>query len=135
MSNKSIELVLIRGLPGSGKSTLAKNLQDEGGVPYFHVEADMFFTDKEGNYIFEGSKIAEAHDWCQKHTAISLEDGKNTVVSNTFSRLWEMEPYFNMAFLLNVPVRVLEATGNYPNVHNCSSEVIERMRNRWEPYE
>ena len=53
------ELFLLRGLPGSGKSTLANSL---GGT---HVEADMYFLDPQGEYIFDASKLKHAHQWCQ----------------------------------------------------------------------
>ena len=52
-------LYIVRGIPGSGKSTFAKTL---GGQ---HYEADMYFIDEEGNYKFDGTKIKDAHKWCQ----------------------------------------------------------------------
>lgn len=53
------QLILIRGLPGSGKTTMAKTLYPD------HVlcEADQFFETDKG-YIFDGSKIKEAHAYC-----------------------------------------------------------------------
>ena len=52
-------LILVRGIPGSGKSTFARSL---GGV---HYEADMFFLDEMSNYVFDVTKIKDAHSWCQ----------------------------------------------------------------------
>ena len=89
-------LYLVRGIPGSGKSTFAKSL---GGT---HFEADQFFM-VDGKYKFDGSKLKEAHNWCQNivNTAmiLNLTAGlnKRIVVSNTFTQEWEMKPYFEMA--------------------------------------
>ena len=90
------ELFLLRGLPGSGKSTLAKSL---GG---FHVEADMFFM-KDGEYRFDGSKLKDAHEWCQNEVNLAMilnhTTGANNkiVVSNTFTQEWEMKAYTDLA--------------------------------------
>lgn len=60
------ELILLRGLPGSGKSTLAKVIlqirdSDEPEI----LSADDFFMDENGDYVFDSSKIKEAHNYCQ----------------------------------------------------------------------
>ena len=52
-------LILLRGLPGAGKSTLAKMMSDS------HYEADMYFTNDEGEYHFDPLKLKQAHQWCQ----------------------------------------------------------------------
>lgn len=120
-----MELVLIRGLPGSGKSTLAKSM-----AGYLHIETDMYFIEN-GEYKFDSSLIAEAHRWCQRLTKYALKT-VSVVVSNTFTQKWEMQPYFDMAAELGVPVRVIEATGNFKNIHGVPEAAIERMRARWE---
>ena len=122
-----MQLVLIRGLPGSGKSTIASAM-----AGYRHLEADMFFTDLDGRYVYDSSKIKAAHEWCQLNTKWALERGERVVVSNTFTRLFEMEPYFEMAKNFGIEPRIVEATGNWPNVHGVPAEVVEKMRQRWE---
>lgn len=122
-----MELVLIRGLPGSGKSTLAKSM-----TSHAHVEADMYFVVPYVGYVFDASKIRAAHGWCQRRTRWLLESGQNVVVSNTFTQKWEMQPYIDMAAALNVKVRVIEATGNFKNVHGVPDDIIEKMKARWE---
>jgi predicted kinase len=122
-------LVLVRGLPGSGKTTYARKMDG-----YYHVEADMWFVGPDNVYRFKPLEIGDAHDWCQKTCACALEKGMNVVVSNTFTRLREMKPYFDMAEVLKVPVNVVEMRNNYGNIHNVPEKTLENMRNRWEEY-
>lgn len=123
------KLVLIRGLPGSGKSTLAKSM-----AGYRHFEADHFFTDENGVYRFEGTSLGIAHQVCQDDTYQALEEGFNVVVSNTFSRLWEMYPYFDMAKEFGIKPQVVECRGSFGNIHNVPTYLIENMKERWEEY-
>ena len=123
-----MELVLIRGLPGSGKTTMARGTMFED---FEHYEADMFF-EQSGEYCYDASKIKDAHEWCQRETFKALANGKSVVVSNTFTRRFEMEPYFEMAKTFGIELNVLEATGNWPNVHGVPAEAVEKMRQRWE---
>ncbi|TXH14105.1 MAG: ATP-binding protein [Hyphomicrobiaceae bacterium] len=118
-------ITLIRGLPGSGKSTLAATLDAH------HIEADMYFM-HDGQYCFEPELHAEAHAWCQHEAREMLSLGISVVVSNTFTRLWEMRPYFDMARIMGATVEVIECTGRYQNVHGVPDEVIQRMAARWE---
>ncbi|PNX46241.1 MAG: hypothetical protein BV459_06775 [Thermoplasmata archaeon M11B2D] len=123
------ELVIIRGLPGSGKSTIAK--KDDSFDGYAHFEADMYFLDDTGQYLFDPAKLKEAHEWCFAAAQSCLIHGRNVVVCNTFSRLWEMQRYLDLGF----PTKVIKATGNYRNVHGVPNHTIENMRARWEDYD
>lgn len=123
-----MKLVLIRGLPWSGKSTKAQSMEG-----FTHIEADMFFMDN-GEYKYDSNKIKEAHLWCQNETKKQLLNGNNVVVSNTFTRYFEMASYFKMARELNVEIQVIETFGKFQNVHGVPDEVINRMRERWEPF-
>lgn len=123
-----MHLVLIRGLPGSGKSTCAR----EDFPTYAHIEADMYFMDAEGNYKYNPSKIKQAHAWCRKMVIKHMQKRHEIVVSNTFTQLWEMQPYFDLAKKFDYRCKVISLTGNYGNIHGVPEEVIERMRKRWE---
>jgi uridine kinase len=59
-------MIIVRGLPGSGKSTFAQETLEKSPELVW-VEADQFFTDSNGVYVFAPAKIKEAHTWCQDH--------------------------------------------------------------------
>ena len=125
-------LILLRGLPGSGKSTLAKLLVNKD---YAHKEADMFFVDGEGNYKFEPSKIKDAHAWCKDETEFLMKyEHSRVVVSNTFTREWEMDSYYELAkkYGYRVVSLIVENRHNGENVHGVPLEKIEEMEDRFE---
>lgn len=124
------ELILIRGLPGSGKSTLAKKFIKKD-PNMLHYEADMYFVRSLG-YKFNPIDLQKAHLWCRDTTRCALGAGRSVVVSNTFVKKWEMEPYIKMAEELRIPVRILEAKGNFQNIHGVPEETIQKMRRNWE---
>lgn len=122
-------LILVRGIPGSGKSTYVETeYKDTYDV---FLEADMYFT-KNGEYKFDGSKIKKAHEWCQNTARVFLDMGNSVVVSNTFTKLWEMKPYFEMAKESGHDVMVIRMTGEYQNVHGVPQEKVEEMKKRFE---
>jgi predicted kinase len=124
----SATLVIIRGLPGSGKTTLAKRMI---GAGFLHFEADKFF-ERDGQYRFDATRLSEAHDDCLSRTMQAIDDGYDVVVSNTFTRMLEMEPYINGAKERGVTVAIMETTGAFENVHGVPRDAIDRMRARWE---
>ena len=120
-------LILIRGLPGSGKTTLAKLIARDAP----HYEADQFFM-VNGEYRYDAAAIKAAHVWCQRQTENALADGNSCIVSNTFTRRWEMEPYYAMAEKHGAAVVEAVCRGKWPNVHGVPDEVIAKMAARWE---
>lgn len=94
----------------------------------------MVHVGKDGEYRFDPGKIREAHAWCQETCNTWLKQGKSVVVSNTFTQLWEMAPYIDMASELGITARVMHMTGNFGSIHNVPKDVVDRMKERWEPY-
>ncbi len=127
-------LWLLRGLPGSGKSTLAAELCEELHTDAWY-EADMYFERGFGEYKFDRNLIGEAHDWCQSSVVSAMHMGTHDIiVSNTFTRRWEIEPYVEMCRHNDYNLNVITCTGSWPSIHNIPMEVVENMKNRWENY-
>ena len=120
-------LTIVRGLPGSGKSTLAKRLI---GANSAHIEADMFFV-KDGKYEFDMNRIMDAHDWCQSETHKCLHAGLEVIVSNTFTTIRELRPYFDIAFDFDIRPTVISTNGIFGSIHGVPNETMQKMRGRF----
>ena len=125
------KLLLLRGLPGSGKSTKARHFIKDGSY-VCHFEADMYHTTREGVYDFSPENIAASHEWCQSKTRKALAAGVDTIVSNTFTQQWELQPYRDMADELGVELIIKTVKGNYGNIHGCPQASVDAMAKRWE---
>jgi predicted kinase len=127
-------LYLLRGLPGSGKSTLAKQL---GGS---HFETDKYFVGENGEYNFDGSKLKEAHQWCQDSVSNAMVLNHTTgehetiVISNTFTQEWEMKPYMDMAknWGYRVFTIIVENRHGGVNQHGVPDKKLQQMNDRFE---
>lgn len=133
----------MRGLPGAGKSTYLRS------VPDAHtVSADDYFI-KNGEYVFDPTKLGEAYATCFRRfmQAIQLEMPV-IAVDNTNVSVMEMSPYYLAAKAFGYEVDVVEV---YPtvtsqeevgmpvstvlahrNTHGVPEGAIERMMDRWE---
>lgn len=125
-------LTIIRGASGSGKTTLAKVLSEVNDCPYF--EADMYFINESGEYQFDFTKLKNAHAWCQGIVKSYMKDGVDVIVSNTFTKIWEMKPYLNMANEFGYDVQVIHCQGKFDNVHGVPEDKVQQMRDNFEPY-
>ena len=127
-------LYLIRGIPGSGKSTLARQLA------YYVFEADDYFK-KDGEYVFISADLGKAHAECQRRVEEMMDidgvgEGQDAVlsiaVSNTFTRLWEMQPYKDLAEKYGYTVFTILCQNDFGNVHGVPAGVVQRMKERME---
>lgn len=124
-------LYIIRGVSGSGKSTLAQQMvAAEKAVHYW--EADMYFYDEDGHYKFDATKLQKAHEWCYDWVVKSLNNDSNVIVSNTFTRLWEMRNYIDFALERGHKVHIITCTTRYQNVHGLSEEMVNKQAARFQ---
>ena len=136
------ELVIIRGASGSGKTTLAKTMFST----YEHCEADNYFELLAKNMseehktklfyqdMFDKKELPNAHAYCKSEARKHLFNDKNVVVSNTFTKHWEMLPYLDMANEFGYSVKIYELKKNYGNTHGVPQETIKNMQNNFEPW-
>jgi len=111
MSNKY--LIVIRGLSGSGKSTLANLICNTGTIERVAISADDYFTDDNDHYVFDHSKLSEAHDWCKAEVESCAKEGYEViVVHNTFTKRWEVSPYMEIAQRHGYRVQIINLYDN-----------------------
>lgn len=122
-----MELILIRGLPGSGKSTLARRLMDANSK---HLEADQYFME-DGEYNFVAENLRFAHQWCKEETGKWLQRDFRVVVSNTFTTIKELKPYFLIAKEFGIVPLVVHCQSNFGSIHNVPEETLAKMKDRW----
>ncbi len=159
MSNLKRKVIILRGIPGSGKSRIAEILaadhkkvieEEERGVPTEALRArylsevvvcsaDKFFEIK-GQYIFDRTKVAEAHASCYLDFIEAIFDPfvGLIVVDNTNIHLWEYKHYVRLAEFMATDVSIYE-TGEFDvelcfsrQKHGVPKEVIERMAFEYE---
>ena len=123
-----MKLILVRGMPGSGKSTIAKQLAYS--YECCHLEADMYFM-QDGEYKFDVNKLREAHERCQTETRLHLRQDFDVVVSNTFTTIKELRPYFDIAAEFGIVPNVIVAQGDFGSVHNVPEETLTKMKARF----
>lgn len=121
------KLYIISGHTGSGKTTYAKSL----GLKY-HFEADDWFINEKGEYVFDPKHLEMAHGNCICNTIKAMQTGEDIVVANTFTRKWERQPYYELAEKYGYEVEFKIMTGDYPNVHNVPDFVVQRQKDRFE---
>ncbi|MCV0439832.1 MAG: ATP-binding protein [Hydrogenophaga sp.] len=141
------KLILMRGPSGTGKSTISAHMVREAAeglnttlTHAFH-ETDQFWTDLQGNYHFQLTKLKDAHRWNQLQAERSMLHGTNLViVANTFIAQWEMEAYLELAEVYDYEVEIIRTPGPWDadtlferNKHSVPLDVIRRHVRQYQP--
>jgi predicted kinase len=120
-------LIILKGVSGSGKSTLAHLI----AYPCCICTADDFYTDKQGNYNFDPTKLGQAHKACQAKFDEAIKDEviTNIVIANTNTKPSDYKYYVDKAEKagLKVTYIVLENRHGNKDVHNVPEEALQRQ--------
>lgn len=145
-------IIIMRGAPGSGKSYKAQQLSEQTGGKIF--ASDDFWM-MNGEYQFDPSRIAEAHQWNMNRVREAAERGDSVIiVDNTNTRDYEVKPYVLIANEYGYRIKFEEPDSSWwkenfkenmteeetdklvdlldkKNVHNVPKDVIKTMISGW----
>ena len=138
---KTVDLILVRGVPGAGKTTFMHDYFDDAGTGWF--SADDFMVDENGDYDYDPKRVAECHKMCQDAVLemyTGNEDGDYTdghwtiVVANTFCSEWEMEAYIKMHEQYGnggkIYTIIVENRHGSKSIHDVPDDKIEMMKTK-----
>lgn len=131
-------LFIMRGLPGSGKSYHINKLKQQYPFSAIVASADHFFTDEDGNYKFDPTKLTEAHADCFAAAYTAMDDGESIIViDNTNLTRAEYTPYVMLGRFYGYEVRLVNVWADVHvcarrNTHGVPEHVIHGMLNRRE---
>ena len=130
-------LVLVRGVSGSGKSTFVAALWDVSTI--IRWSTDNFFM-VDGEYKFDPALLGENHQKCQDAVERSMKLKVNDpydcviMVDNTFTKQWEMDPYFDLAkkYDFRVHTIIVENRHCSDSIHDVPPAVLKAQEDRFE---
>ena len=131
-------LIILRGLPGAGKTSFANMIWQSGVI----FEADKYFINEEGEYVFDAFKLHKAHEWCIASIEAAMQRNKESegkyfaeiVVSNTTTTQKEIQPYLDLAkaYDYNVVSLIVENRHGNKSIHGVAEETMDKMEKRFE---
>ena len=143
MDPKLRKLILIRGPSGIGKSYYANYHCEKKigeGQKAIVAEADQFFLDKFSQYDFQPALLPQAHLWCQEKVRQAMLDKTDIIfVANTFSQLWELKPYVELALNYRYQIWIENMFDNLTlnpeqlaqrSIHKVPAKVIDKTIKR-----
>jgi len=142
-----MKVIILRGISGSGKSREAQALLHEAEYKGEVISTDDYFVNDEGTYVFDKSKLNEAHAWClrtfiehvrKNHPAVSSDF--TLIVDNTNTRIEEAAPYVQIAKAYGCHLRVITLRCDFSlalsrNIHKTPSDVLWAQYQRIEKVE
>ena len=143
--NADCNLILVRGVSGAGKSTIGE-MFDDGATTRILSTDDLFYVD--GEYKFDPSKLAEYHQAIIDKVEEHMHDYEwkimdhdyvwmpvdRIIVCNTFTELWEMQPYIDLAekYDWRLHTIIVEHRHGSDSIHDVPADVIKSQRERFE---
>ena len=150
--NADCNLILVRGVSGAGKSTIGEMLGEDTLSTRILSTDDLFYID--GKYEFKKimdedpdmlrknhqAIIAKVEQYMKDYEWQIIEDDwsyspvDRIVVCNTFTQMWEMEPYFNLAKKHGWRIHTIIAENRHgsDSIHDVPADVIKSQRERFE---
>lgn len=138
-------LIIMRGPPGCGKTYLSRQIIDRTMIGDYsnHIfSTDDYFLDIKNRYIYDRTKITDAHEYNKERVRYRAENGWSPViVDNTMNKVWELYPYVEIAVRYGYVVKIIEVRTPWSksagrlagkNRHNVPKEKIERMLQTYE---
>ncbi|XP_049872220.1 uncharacterized protein LOC126371076 isoform X2 [Pectinophora gossypiella] len=140
-------LILMRGIPGSGKTYLARQIIEITiGATYADFKTHILSTDDffmvRGKYLYDKSRISEAHEWNQRRSRAAMRQGLSPIIiDNTNVEIWEMEPYVKEGVRNGYYIEVVEPNTPWAkkanqllkrNTHNVPPATICRMLDNYQ---
>lgn len=131
-------VIILQGVSGSGKTTYARKLcrDFEDDVPVI-VSADHYFTDPEGRYRFNPSKLDQAHGQCFRRfiEAMQLGSASLIIVDNTNAKVSDIAPYMQGAVAYGYSAEIHRMicppdVAAARNIHNVPAAKVVHMAGR-----
>ena len=137
---------ILRGTSGMGKTTWTKKFIEEQELKvgeYAIPSADHYFEKPEG-YMFDASKLPDAHGQCLKTFKIAINnDVDYVIVDNTNTQLWEFQKYVEYAEKRGYHIEIIDLFKENKasveelaarNVHGLTADMIQKQLNRYQEY-
>jgi uridine kinase len=126
---------ILRAASGAGKSFVTEKLTKHIG--WVACSADDYFTDKDGNYNWDATKLGNAHGACKNAYMEALKESTvtNIIVNNTNTQEKEWKFYQQEAEKIGADVifLVIENRHSGNNVHSVPPAHVtvqeERIKN------
>lgn len=136
------------GIPGSGKShyVATEFFSDDRHGHMVSVSADEYFTDKNGNYNFDATKLSEAHGQCLRNFVDCVQKMfggrplyENIFVDNTNLSDVEIAPYYTLARAYGYEVELVFFRTPLDvclsrNTHNVPAHTMLRMKTQFDNF-
>ncbi len=140
-----LELIIVRGVSGSGKSTMIQNMIENKykGIGYVNSTDNYFQTSR--GYIFEKTKLQEAHSWNQLNAKNQMLQKMTPIfIDNTNCCFWEMKIYVEYGLEFGYEISIVEPKTPWwlekdvfelyrRNKHGCTIKTIQNMLEKFEP--